>query len=80
MSDAQGSLSPHCEDEYDSYLLHVVGIFCAGGSSEEATAYLTGIASEHMRLSVVDPQAAAATSDAIATYLAFLPDGPKAVR
>lgn len=67
-------------DEYDRYLLHVVAMLCRGGSKDEATTYLTGIASEHMGLTVVDAEAAAATSHAIADYLTSLPDGPKMVR
>jgi hypothetical protein len=69
-----------CADEYDSYLLHVVSMISRGGSKDEATLYLTDIASEHMGLSVVDADAAAATTHAIADYLASLPDGPKTVR
>lgn len=69
-----------CVDEYDRYLLDVVAIFCRGGSKDEATAYLIGIASEHMGLSIVDAEAAAATSQTIADYLTSLPDGPKIAR
>ncbi|MEP9402583.1 MULTISPECIES: hypothetical protein [Sphingomonadaceae] len=69
-----------CADEYDRYLLHVVSTISRGGSKGEATAYLTGIASEHMGMSVVDADAAAATAQAIADYLISLPDGPKTVR
>jgi hypothetical protein len=67
-------------DEYDQYLLHVVSMISRGGSKEEGAVYLTGIASEHMGLSVVDADAAAATADAIADYLTSLPDGPETVR
>lgn len=49
-------------------------------AADEATVYLTGIASEHMGLSVVDADAAAATAHAIGDYLVSLPDGPKTVR
>jgi hypothetical protein len=69
-----------CADEYDRYLLHVVSMLSRGGSKDEATVYLTGIASEHMGLSVVDADAAAATAHAIADYLISLPEGPKTVR
>ena len=69
-----------CADEYDRYLLHVVSMISRGGSKEEATVYLAGIASEHMGLSVVDADAAAATANAIAEYLASLPDGQKTIR
>jgi hypothetical protein len=69
-----------CADEYDRYLLHVVSMISRGRSKDEATVYLIGIASEHMGLSVVDADAAAATAHAIADYLLSLPDGPKTVR
>ena len=69
-----------CADEYDRYLLHVVSMISRGGSTDEAAIYLTGIASEHMGLSVVDAQAAAATSHAITNYLRSLPNGLKTVR
>lgn len=79
LADDAGSPGEGCADEYDRYLLHVVSMICRGGSKNEATAYLTGIASEHMGLSVVDAGAAAATSHAIADYLTSLADGPKTV-
>ena len=75
-----GSPDEGCADEYDQYLLHVVSMISRGGSKDEATAYLISIATEYMSLSVVDAQAAAATSHAIAAYLMSLPDGPKIVR
>lgn len=67
-------------DEYDRYLLHAASMISRGGSKDEAAVYFTGIASEHMGLSVVDADAATATAQAIADYLISLPDGPKAVR
>jgi hypothetical protein len=73
-----GSPLKECADEYDPYLLHVVGIIRRLGSRAEATAYLLSIASEHMGLSHVDADAAAATSGAIADYLASLPEDPTA--
>ena len=72
-----GSPDDGCVDEYDRYLLHVATMFSRGASTDEAAIYLTSIASEHMGLSVVDAQAAAETSHAIADYLTSLPDGPK---
>jgi hypothetical protein len=75
-----GSPDEGCADEYDRYLLHVVSMISRGGSKKEATAYLTNMASEHMGLSVVDAEAAAATSQAIADYLTSLPMGPKTAR
>lgn len=69
-----------CADEYDGYLLHVVSMISRGASIEESAVYLTGIASEHMGLSVVDADAAAATAHAIADHLTSLPDGPKTIR
>ena len=79
---AHNGSSPNagCADEYDRYLLHVVSMISRGGSKDEATAYLNGIASEHMGMSVVDAEAAAATAHVIADYLISLPDGPKTVR
>ncbi len=79
LADDEGSPSEGCADEYDGYLLHVVSMICRGGSKNEATAYLNDIASKHMGLSVIHPEAAAATSHAIAEYLTSLPDGPKTV-
>jgi len=55
-------------DEYDSYLLHVASMIVCGESQADAAAYLIKIASEHMGLSFVDPQAAQATVAAIAAY------------
>lgn len=69
-----------CADEYDRYLLHAVSMISRGCSKDEAADYLTGIASDHMGLSVVDADAATATAQAIAEYLMSLPDGPKTVR
>ncbi|WP_062344995.1 hypothetical protein [Novosphingobium sp. CCH12-A3] len=67
-------------DEYDHYLLHAVSMISRGGSKDQAAVYLTSIASEHMGLSVVNADAAAATAQAIADYLISSPDGPKTVR
>lgn len=80
LADENGSCGEGCADEYDGYLLHVVSMLCRNSSKEEATTYLVGIASDHMGLSVVDPDAAAATARAIADYLTSLPDGPKTIR
>ncbi len=75
-----GSPDEGCADEYDRYLLHVVSMISRGNLKDEAAAYLTNIASNHMGVSVVSAQAAAATSHAIADYLTSLPDGPRTVR
>ena len=80
LADENGSCGEGCADEYDRYLLQVVSKLCRGSSKDEAATYLIGIASDHMGLSVVDPDAATATASAIADYLASLPDGPKTVR
>ncbi len=69
-----------CVDEYDRYLLHVVGMISSGRSEDEATAYLIGIESEAMGMSFVNAQAAAATSHAIVEYVTSLANGPKTVR
>ena len=56
-------------DEYDRYLLHVVGMSEEGGSEGDAAQYLIRIAAEHMGLMHVDPQTAAATASAIFNYV-----------
>jgi hypothetical protein len=80
LADDKGSPPAGCVNEYDRYLLHVASMIDRGAPKAEATAYLIRIASEHMRLSIVDADAAAATADAIAEYLMPLPDGPKSAR
>lgn len=55
----------HGPDEYDKYLLHVAGMSDEGASEGDAASYLIWIASEHMGLSHVDPDAAKATASAI---------------
>lgn len=80
LADEHGTCGEGCADEYDSYLLHVVSMLCHDSSKDEATTYLVGIASDHMGLSVVDPDAAASTASAIADYLTSLPDGPTTIR
>lgn len=79
LADGTGSSGEGYADEYDHYLLHVVSMLCRGATKAETTAYLIGITSKHMGLSVVTADAAAATSHAIADYLASLPDGPKTI-
>ena len=69
-----------CADEYDGYLLHVVGMILRGASKDEATTYLTSIESGHMGLSVLHEQAAAATSSAITDYLTSLSDDAEIAR
>lgn len=79
LANDEGSPDEGCANDYDSYLHHVVSMICRGASQNEATAYFTNIASEDMGLSEVDPEAAAATSHAIADDLISLPDGPTTV-
>ena len=69
MSNDDGTPREGIAGKYDEYLLHVVGMICRGDPSDKAAAYLTGIASEHMGLSVVDADTATATVHAIADYL-----------
>ena len=66
----------NCADEYDGYLLHVVSLLARGCSRLEATAYLNNTVTNHMGLTVVEPDSARRTVDAIAQYLKELPDGP----
>jgi len=75
-----GSCHEGCADEYDRYLLHVASLICRGGTTGQAAAYLVDIATEHMGLPEVSADAAAATSEAIAAYIATLPDAPEAER
>ena len=73
----------HCADEYDRYLLHVVGMLNQGKSSEEAVEYLDWVGSEHMGLGPSNPlarNACVATVEAIIAYLQGLPEGPLSVR
>ncbi|OYU14485.1 MAG: hypothetical protein CFE37_10860 [Alphaproteobacteria bacterium PA4] len=72
-----------CADEYDSYLLQVVGMLNQGKSSEEAIEYLDWVRAEHMGMGPstdVTRQACAATVQAITAYLQTLPDDPLSVR
>ncbi|MDF8332733.1 hypothetical protein [Novosphingobium cyanobacteriorum] len=80
LADGNGRYGADCADEYDSYLLQVVSQLCNGRSRDEVAAYLVDIATEHIGLGDADPNAAAATANAISNYLTSLPDGPKAVR
>lgn len=80
LANDDGTWSEDCADEYDRYLLQVVSLICNGKPVSDGGDYLVHIASEHMGLSHVDEAAAAKTSEAIAAYLASLPDGPAAIR
>jgi hypothetical protein len=63
-------------DEYDQYLLHVADMSNGGASEADAAKYLIRIAAEHMGLTYVDSQAAAATAYAIFTCVKSTRDGP----
>ena len=72
-----------CADEYDSYLLHVVGMLDQGNSNQEAIDYLDWARAEHMGMGPstdTTRQACIATVEAIAAYLTRLPEGPLSVR
>jgi len=69
-----GTSDNACADEYDSYLLQVVAMLGAGGSEQDASDFLTDIASRHMGLSQVNREAAEATAKALAEYVASLPN------
>ena len=56
-------------DEYDRYLLHGADMSAGGASEDDVAAYLLDIAAEHMGLTHVDRDAAAATASAIAAYV-----------
>jgi hypothetical protein len=73
----------HCADEYDSYLLHVVGMLNQGKSSQEAAEYLDWVGSEYMSLgpsNTLARNACVETVRAIIAYLQDLPEGPLSVR
>ncbi len=73
----------YCADEYDSYLLHVVGMLNQGKSPDEAVDYLDWVAAEHMGIgpsTAAARQACVATVQAITVYLQTLPEGPLSVR
>ncbi len=72
-----------CADEYDSYLLHVVGMLNQGRFNQEAVAYLDWAGAEHMGMgpsTVTAHQACIATVEAIVAYLQTLPEDPLSVR
>lgn len=71
-----------CADEYDSYLLGVVGRLRRGEPASQAIAYLEEIEIDHMgggRNSTTRSRAEATVAH-IAEYLATLPLGPLKVR
>lgn len=70
-------------DEYDTYLLQVVGRLRRGESIQHAADYLEAIASEHMGLgpsTQASRDASARTSVLIDEYLKTLPPGPLQIR
>jgi hypothetical protein len=71
-----------CADEYDSYLLGVVGRLRRGEPSSNAVSYLEDIEIDHMGggRNLTTHSRAEATVTAIADYLATLPTGPLKVR
>ena len=42
----------HCEDEYDAYLIRVIGMFTEDVPKSEIVAYLIEVESEHMGLGI----------------------------
>jgi hypothetical protein len=65
------------DDEYDLYLLHIVGLRRRGCTDADAANYLSGIESEQMGMGThptAQPRAAR-TVQAIRSYLETLPDG-----
>ena len=71
-----------CADEYDGYLLQVVGRLRRGDPADEVSAYLEDTEVGHMGLSrnATTGSRARATVEAIAQYLASLPPGALNVR
>ena len=76
LSDGSEFGPANCADEYDSYLLEVVSMLCRGASRDEAAMYLDSIAREHIGMPV-EVNASRSTVDALANYLAQLPEKPK---
>ena len=71
-ADGSDAWKTNAADEYDNYLIHVVGLLRQGSSPEEAIQYLNLVATEHMALgprSDAGQQAAAITVQEIARYL-----------
>lgn len=71
-----------CADEYDSYLLQVVGRLRRGESDAAVAAWLEETETDHIGLTrnaTTGPRAAA-TVAAIKAYLATLPPGPLKMR
>jgi hypothetical protein len=71
-----------CADEYDSYLLQVVGKLRRGEPASEVVAYLEDIETGHIELTPNETMRsrAEATVAAIGEYLSTLPPGPLKVR
>ncbi|HEY9219430.1 MAG TPA: hypothetical protein VIO94_15390 [Phenylobacterium sp.] len=62
-------------DEYDSYLLGVVGILRNGGSDADAGAYLARVETEWLGNASVSPSARIALVTALRRYLERFPAG-----
>lgn len=73
-----------CDDEYDAYLLQVVGRLRRGQPTSEIASYLIHIETVHMGLGSAPATSslprATATIAAIAEYLDTLPEGPIRIR
>jgi hypothetical protein len=71
-----------CADEYDGYLLQVVGRLRRGERTAEVVAYLEKTETGHIGLNpnATTHSRAEATVAAIANYLSTLPEGPLKVR
>jgi hypothetical protein len=65
------SSGPENDDEYDAYLLRVLGLLTSGGGRDEAVRYLIEIETDHMGLGVRETtrERAETTVDAIIAYL-----------
>jgi hypothetical protein len=71
-----------CADEYDSYLLQVVGKLLRGEPASDVVAYLEDTETGHIGLTPNETMRsrAEATVAAIGEYLSTLPPGPLKVR
>lgn len=82
LSDGEWQEGGACADEYDGYLLQVVGRLRRGDPADNVSAYLADTEVGHIGLTrnaTTGPRAKA-TVEAIAQYLASLPPGALKVR
>ena len=82
LSDGDWQDGAACADEYDCYLLQVVGRLRRGDPNDEIIAYLEDIEVGHIGLArtLTTGARATATVEAIRNYLTTIQPGPRSVR